>query len=107
MVDAVMHKSQISCMTMHQVKTASNLALSKSRLEVSVADKFEVLRLEEYGVMMMGVVPLLAVVLIGEMAVTGPEDIPLSLKIDIFVFVATSHAFYDLLLLHCAQREAS
>ena len=71
-----MHKSQISCMTMHQVKTASNLALSKSRLEVSVADKFEVLRLEEYGVMMMGVVLLLAVVLIGKMAVTGLEDIP-------------------------------
>jgi hypothetical protein len=63
-------------MTMHQVKTASNLALSKSRLEVSVADKFEVLRAEEYGVMMMGVVLLLAVVLIGKMAVTGLEDIP-------------------------------
>jgi hypothetical protein len=56
--------------------------------------------------MMMGVVSLLAVVLIGKMAVTGLEDIPLSLKIDIFVFVATSYAFYDLLLLHCAQREA-
>ena len=106
MVDAVMHKSQISCMMMHQVKTTSNLALLESRLEVSMAEKFEVLRVEEYGVMMMGVVPLLAVVLIGEMAVTGPEDIPLSLKIDIFVFVATSYAFYDLLLLHCAQREA-
>ena len=72
-----------------------------------MAEKFEVLRVEEYGAMMMGVVPLLAVVLIGEMAVTGPEDIPLSLKIDIFIFVATSHAFYDLLLLHCARREAS
>ena len=107
MVDAVMHKSQISCMMMHQVKTTSNLALLESRLEVSMAEKFEVLRVEEYGVMMMGVVPLLAVVLIGEMAVTGLEDIPLNLKIDIFVFVATSHAFYDLLLLHCAQREAS
>ena len=107
MVDAVMHKSRISCMTMHQVKTASNLAWSESRLEVSVADKFEVLRVEEYGVMMMDVVPLLAVVLIGKIAVTGLEDILLNLKIDISVFVAISYALYHLLLLHCAQREAS